>query len=108
MRYRKMDESKIGFAVVKLDFGGVPFFLMRKNEKWKDVNFIGGHENPRDQGSLLRAAQREFWEEVPSSRNVETKLEELTDQNSARPDVFQVRSKDRNIFSTVLPCANRG
>jgi len=76
----EMRQSKVGFAIVKIDFGGTPFFLMRKNDKWNDFNFIGGHEDPRDNGSLLRAAQREFREEVPTGRGMSFALSQITDE----------------------------
>lgn len=58
----------MGFAVVKLRVGEASYFLMRFNPKWKDLNFIGGHEKPRDAGDLRTTARRELWEEVPSVR----------------------------------------
>ena len=71
-------ESRIGLVVVKLSFAGEYFYLMRKNDKWKDYNFIGGHEIERDHGSLQRAANREFREEVPASRFIRYVLPQLT------------------------------
>lgn len=62
--------SRGGFVVIKLLVNGVVCLLVRKNLKWKDVNLIGGHEKDRDQGSLMKAAQRELWEEVPSIRDM--------------------------------------
>ena len=71
-------ETMIGFAVIKLNFDGIQFYLMRRNDKWKDFNFIGGHANERDRGSLQHAANREFREEVPSSRYLKYSLRHLT------------------------------
>jgi NUDIX domain len=62
-------QSRLGFVVVKLILDGENYFLMRKNLTWKDVSFIGGHEQPRDGGSLMRAARRELLEEVPGLRS---------------------------------------
>jgi hypothetical protein len=71
--------SRLGFVVIKLRVHAAPYYLMRSNPKWKDVNFIGGHEKPRDAGSLEKTARRELWEEVPSIRSYETfHLEPLT------------------------------
>jgi hypothetical protein len=71
--------SRGGFIVIKLLVSGTVCLLLRKNLKWKDVNLIGGHEKDRDRGSLMRAAQRELWEEVPSSRDMpDLYLEPLT------------------------------
>ncbi len=61
--------SRLAFVVIKLRLAGKPYFLLRKNPKWKDVNFIGGHQEDRD-GSPLRAARRELFEEVPSIRRL--------------------------------------
>lgn len=73
--------SRGGFVVIKLLVNGAICLLVRKNLKWKDVNLIGGHEKDRDQGSLMRAAQRELWEEVPSIRNMsDLSLQPLTDE----------------------------
>ena len=72
-------KSRVGFVVVKLSVGGAAFFLMRLNAKWKDVNFIGGHEKLRDSGNLEKTARRELWEEVPSIRGYsDVTLEPLT------------------------------
>ena len=71
--------TRIGFVVIKLLVGGAPYFLMRVNPKWKDVNFIGGHEKDRDGGNLGKTARRELWEEVPSIRSYKDfSLEPLT------------------------------
>ena len=61
-------QSHCGFVVIKLRLKGESYYLMRMNLKWRDVSFIGGHEIPKDQGSLMRAARRELVEEVPSFR----------------------------------------
>jgi hypothetical protein len=72
-------KSTVGFAVVKLAVAGTPYFLMRLNPKWKDINFIGGHAKERDARSLEMTARREFWEEVPSIRHYDVfRLEPLT------------------------------
>lgn len=78
--------SRLGFAVIKLQIDGDDFFLMRKNLKWKDVSFIGGHEMPKDSGNLLRAARRELLEEVPALRSFGSiELVPLTDSVSHGP-----------------------
>jgi hypothetical protein len=65
---RVIGKSRLGLVVIKLSVGSEPFFLMRLNAKWKDVNFIGGHEKERDGQNLGRTARRELWEEVPPVR----------------------------------------
>jgi hypothetical protein len=71
--------SRGGFVVIKLLVNGTVCLLVRKNLKWRDLNLIGGHEKDRDQGRLIRAAQRELWEEVPSIRDMsDINLEPLT------------------------------
>jgi hypothetical protein len=72
------ERSTVGFAVVKLVAAGTPFFLMRLNPKWRDINFIGGHAKARDARSLETTARRELWEEVPSIRGHKFRLEPLT------------------------------
>lgn len=62
-------KSRVGFVVIKVSVGGTAFYLMRINQKWKDVNFVGGHEKDRDAGSLEKTARRELWEEVPPIRD---------------------------------------
>jgi hypothetical protein len=75
----KIGESRLGLVVIKLCAEGTPYYLMRLNPKWKDVNFIGGHEKPRDLGNLEKTARRELWEEVPSIRShINFQLEPLT------------------------------
>jgi len=61
-------QSRIGLAVIKLTIDGERAFLMRRDHRWNDVSFVGGHEQPRDNSSLLRAARRELLEEVPAFR----------------------------------------
>jgi hypothetical protein len=74
-----MRNARAGFAAPKLIVEGRSYLLLRKNAKWGDLNLIGGHEKERDRGSLLRTAQRELWEEVPSVREVRKfHLEPLT------------------------------
>jgi hypothetical protein len=62
-------QSRLGFVVIKLLLDGESHLLMRKNLTWNDISFIGGHEEPRDGGSLLRTARRELLEEVPALRS---------------------------------------
>jgi len=61
-------KSRVGFVIIKLRVAEAIFYLMRVNSKWKDVNFIGGHDKRRDAGDLKNTARRELWEEVPSLR----------------------------------------
>jgi hypothetical protein len=61
-------KSRVGFVVIKLSVGDAVYYLMRANSKWKDINFIGGHDKRRDGGDLKNTARRELWEEVPSLR----------------------------------------
>lgn len=73
--------SRCGFVVIKLQIAGDNYFLLRKNKRWKDLNFIGGHVEPRDCGSLRRAARRELLEEVPALRATRSfTLEPITDE----------------------------
>jgi 8-oxo-dGTP pyrophosphatase MutT (NUDIX family) len=62
--------SRGGFVVIKLLVDDEVCLLLRKNPKWKDLNLVGGHEKPRDQGDLEKTALREMWEEVPSVRTM--------------------------------------
>lgn len=68
MRPQKV--SRCGFVVIKLRIRDEDFLLMRENKKWRDINLIGGHEQPRDARNLERAARRELLEEVPPLRNM--------------------------------------
>jgi hypothetical protein len=60
--------SRVAFAVPKVRIGISTYFLMRRNAKWNDISFVGGHANERDSNSLMRSARRELLEEVPSLR----------------------------------------
>jgi hypothetical protein len=78
---RKTKISRCGFVVIKLQIAGEDYFLMRENKRWHDINFIGGHEKPRDKGSLSKAARRELLEEVPLLRKQRAfRLEAITDE----------------------------
>jgi hypothetical protein len=73
--------SRAAFVIIKLVVSNDVYLLLRKNVKWNDLNFVGGHQKERDQGSLVRTAQRELWEEVPSIRGiVNTHLVPVTDE----------------------------
>jgi 8-oxo-dGTP pyrophosphatase MutT (NUDIX family) len=74
-------ESQVALVVIKLKVQGQPCFLMRKNRKWEDISFIGGHVEDRDAGSFERSAYRELLEEVPPLRvNRDFNLTSLTSQ----------------------------
>jgi len=74
-------KSRCGFVVIKFRVNDECYYLMREDPRWKDVNFIGGHECSRDGGSLERTARRELLEEVPSVRLVsDVELVPLTDE----------------------------
>jgi hypothetical protein len=91
--------SRIGFVVLKFSFSGDYFYLLRRNEKWHDLNFIGGHENSRDRGSLKRAADRELKEEVPASRHIQYSLSEITPIIQTGP--FFSRSAQKNVLYNI-------
>ncbi len=83
---KTVKRSRCGFVVVKLKIDESDYFLMRGDPSWKDVNFIGGHERPRDRGRLKNAARRESLEEVPALRGVKAvELEPLTDEMTYGP-----------------------
>jgi NUDIX domain len=88
------ETSRVGFVIIKMRAEGASYYLMRINPKWKDINFIGGHEKPRDVKNLKTTARRELWEEVPSIRaRVDFHLEPLT------PEVIHgpILSKSRGV-----------
>jgi len=88
--------SRVGLVVIKLRVEGAPYYLMRSNPRWKDVNFIGGHEKQRDTGNLEKTARRELWEEVPSIRSYASfHLEALTEEVHHGPILS--KSKGENV-----------
>src|SRR6266550_1812827 len=90
-------KSRCAFVVVKLEMVGGTFFLMRHDDRWKDVNFIGGHEKPSENGNLLTAARRELLEEVPALRGTKIfELEPLTDEILYGP--IQSRSTGKRVL----------
>lgn len=127
-----MDENsntrfvRVAFVVVKLRAGDESFYLLRFNPKWQDLNLIGGHEDPKDGGSLERTARRELREEVPlirmfhdyrlnslgkpveygplvsKSRNVWTKYEAwfylLKIEGSPAPLVHLLTARSKNVW----------
>lgn len=83
---QQIKKSRCGFVVIKFNIDAEDYFVMRLNPKWKDMNFVGGHEIPRDGGSLERAARRELLEEVPALRTFRCfELAPLTDDISYGP-----------------------
>jgi hypothetical protein len=74
-------KSRCGFIVAKFVLDGEDYFLMRRDPKWRDVNFVGGHEQVQEGGNLRRAARRELLEEVPAMRTFGAfELLSLTDE----------------------------
>jgi len=74
-----MKKSNCAFVVIKLKIGGEEWLIMRKNQHWKDINFVGGHQKSIDKGNNLRTAKRELQEEIPALRTFKNyKLEKLT------------------------------
>lgn len=104
MRFDK--KSQLGFSVVKVRSGEDYLYLMRKNDRWKDYNFIGGHLEEVDHGNFERTARRELREEVPGIRGLDFDLVPLTPLLKVGP----VYSKSANVvvlyqiafFSVVL------
>ena len=91
----ELQKSRAGFVVFKLYVGGFAYYMLRANSKWKDVNFLGGHEKERDGGNLEKTARRELWEEVPLLRKVGTlSLVQLTDLVHYGPLHSQSQGRD--------------
>ncbi|SRR6266498_1933034 len=89
---RVTKHSRVGFAVIKVRSGNTAYFLMRLNPRWKDINFIGGHQEERDRGNLQKTTRRELWEEVPSIRNYgKLELEALTPETRYGPILSRSR-----------------
>jgi ADP-ribose pyrophosphatase YjhB (NUDIX family) len=56
-----------GLALIRYDIGGVPHFLMLKNNQWNDQGawwFVGGTEELADGGDLHVTVRREIGEEA--------------------------------------------
>jgi len=88
-------KSRCGFVVVKLLISGEPSLLLRQDHKWRDFNFLGGHEKPEDSGNLTRAARREVLEEVPQLRQANCfSLVPLTEKFSYGP----IESRSRGLM----------
>lgn len=60
--------TQCAFVVIKIRFNNTSHFLLRRNEKWNDISFVGGHAELRDGNSLRNTALRELREEVPAMR----------------------------------------
>ena len=71
--------SKCTFVIIKLKISNEEWFIMRRDSRWKDLNFIGGHEGPQDRGNRKKTAKRELLEEIPALRKIKSyQLEPLT------------------------------
>jgi hypothetical protein len=91
-----LQKSRAGFVVVKLHVNEEAYYLMRVNPKWKDLNFLGGHQKGRDGGDLEKTARRELWEEVPLLRNAgDLQFVQLTDLVQYGP--IHSQSKGGNV-----------
>lgn len=60
--------SRCSFVIIKLNLNQDHWFVMRRDLDWKDVNFIGGHEQESDRRRRKKTAQRELLEEIPALR----------------------------------------
>lgn len=94
-----MRQTRIALIVVKLLRGGQPAYLMRYSPKWKDISFIGGHEEARDHGRLSATARRELKEEVPGLRGYDgLQLNDLTDRIVHGPVYSRSKGGDRTYL----------
>lgn len=83
---KKAKESRCAFVIIKLKISGEDWLIMRRNPSWKDINFIGGHENDRDNRNRQRTAKRELLEEIPVLKGFRShKLEKLTGEIAYGP-----------------------
>jgi hypothetical protein len=102
--------SRVGFVLAKLRLGDSPHYFMRRNHKWNDVSFIGGHEAERDGAKLSRTAYRELMEEVPILRQGPSfELEPVTNEFCYGP-VFSQSAKllvgyELQFFLTIFSTA---
>ena len=62
-------KSRCAFVAIKLKISGEACFFMRRDRDWKDVNFIGGHQQAKDRATLENTARRELLEEIPVIRD---------------------------------------
>jgi hypothetical protein len=58
-------QISVAFVVGKLLIDGKDHLLLRRDPKWNDFTFVGGHESEVDEGDLARTVIRETEEEVP-------------------------------------------
>lgn len=81
MMVKHLRQSRCAFIVIKLKIANDGWFIMRKNLKWKDINFVGGHEEEPDKHNREKTAKRELLEEIPALRGFRFyELEKLTDE----------------------------
>lgn len=77
----KNRETKCAFVVFKLIVKGRDYYILRRDKDWNDLNLIGGHQEVKDNGNLLRTARRELFEELSALRGaVDIKLIPITDK----------------------------
>src|SRR4051794_15372272 len=94
----KAKQSRVALVVIKLKVRGKPHFLMRINEAWGDISFVGGHVDLRDAELLERAAHRELLEEVPALKTQRGfDLNPLTPQLHYGP-VYSASAKTRVAY----------
>jgi hypothetical protein len=85
--------SRCGFVVAKFRADAEALYLMRRSKKWRDISFVGGHENGRDNHKLVRTAHRELLEEVPQLKKMERfELTQLTAEFEHGP-VFSLSAR---------------
>jgi 8-oxo-dGTP pyrophosphatase MutT (NUDIX family) len=90
--------SRCAFVIVKLRIEGSDYYLMREDDDWKDVTFIGGHVSERDAGKLERTARRELREEVPATRTAKNiQLTRLTEELEHGP-VYSKSAKTQVVY----------
>ena len=91
-------EVSCAFIVCKVCIGGKDYLVLRRDSSWEDLNFIGGHQEPVDEGNYLATAMREVEEELPELKKFGNfELVPLTGETQFGP-VWSVSAKSETLY----------
>ena len=95
-------ETRCAFVVIKLKIHNKDYFVLRRDKDWNDLNLIGGHQEPKDNGKFERTAKREMFEELSALRGkAEVVLKPITEPICYGP-VWSQSAKCESLYQLMF------
>ena len=95
-------QTRCAFVVIKLKIHNKDYFILRRDKDWNDLNLIGGHQEPKDNGKFERTAKREMFEELSALRGkADVELKPITDLIRYGP-VWSQSAKCESLYQLMF------